>query len=240
MQRNPKRLLARAAVVGLAATAAIAGPSSPASAHATVKTDNTVAGTYTVLTFSIGHGCEDEPTNEVAIEIPEPILSVSPTVNAGWEIEKVDTTLDEPVADSHGNEVTERVGQVIYTTDDPLPDGYRDVFELSLRLPEETAGQTLHFPVVQSCPEGEHAWIQIAEDGQDPDELDEPAPFIEVTAPGQAAQEAEPAADDDGETAADDAADESSGGTLTYVALALGALGVLLGGFGLLRGRRNP
>ncbi|GAB3228541.1 hypothetical protein GCM10027447_20790 [Glycomyces halotolerans] len=236
MHRTTKRLLARTAVVGLAAAAAVAGMSAPASAHATVKTDNAVAGTYTVLTFSIGHGCEDQPTTEVAIQIPEPILSVSPTVNAGWEIEKVDTTLDEPVTDSHGNEVTERVGQVVYTAIDPLPDGYRDTFELSLRLPEETAGQTLYFPVVQTCPEGEHAWIQIAEEGQDPDELDEPAPFIEVTAADAAADAGEAAAEPAADTAE---AEAPSTGALTYVALALGAAGVLLGAVGLLRGRRS-
>ncbi|GAB3648059.1 YcnI family copper-binding membrane protein [Glycomyces tarimensis] len=236
MRPTPKRLLARGTVVALAAAAVIAGLSTPASAHATVKTDNTVAGTYTVLTFSIGHGCEGEPTTEVAIQIPEPILSVSPTVNAGWEIEKVDTALDEPVTDSHGNEVTERVGQVVYTAIEPLPDGYRDVFELSLRLPEETAGQTLYFPVVQTCPEGEHAWIQIADEGHDPEELAEPAPFIEVTAADTALESSEAAA---AEPVADAAEAATSSDALTYVALALGAVGTVLGAIGLYRGRRS-
>lgn len=236
MQHTAKRILTRAGVVGIAATTAIAGLSTPASAHATVKTDNTVAGTYTVLTFSIGHGCEGEPTIEAAIQIPEPILSVSPTVNDGWEIEMVNTTLDEPVTDRYGNEVTERISEVVYTADTPLPDDYRDAFELSLRLPEETAGQTLYFPVVQTCTEGEHAWIQIAED--DDEELDEPAPFIEVTTADAAVE-----AGDDAEAAPEAAASadegDSSSNTLTYVALVVGAVGVLLGGFGLFRGRRT-
>lgn len=235
MHRTASRILSVAAGAAVA-TVATLGLAAPASAHVTVATANTVAGSYTVLTFSVPHGCEGQPTTEVAIQIPEPILAVTPTVNPNWEVEKVMTDLAEPVADAHGNEVTERVSEVVYTATTPLPEGYRDAFELSLRLPEETAGQTLYFPVVQTCTEGEHPWIQIAEEGQDPDELDEPAPFIEVTAADESEvepQDAEPAAD----TAAGE--EESSNAALTYVALAVGALGVLLGAFALVRGRRT-
>lgn len=234
-----KRALARAAVTGAAALAALLGLGAPAAAHVTVSASETAAGSYTVLTVSVPHGCNGQPTTEVAVQIPEPILSVTPTINPNWEVEKVVIELDEPIADSHGNETTERVGEVVYTANTPLPEGYRDAFELSLRLPEETAGQTLYFPVIQTCAEGEHPWIQIPEEGQDPDELDEPAPHIEVTAPDDSEPEAEA---QDVAPAADEAADEeeSSSGALTYIALAAGALGVLLGGFALARGRRAP
>lgn len=234
-QHRYKRALARAAAVGIAAATAVLALGAPASAHVTVTPAGTDAGTYTILTFSVPHGCDGESTTAVAIQIPEPLNAVTPTVNPGWDLEKVLTELDEPVVDSHGNEVTERVSEIRYTAHTPLPDDYRDVFELSLRLPEETAGQTLHFPVVQICGADEHPWIQIAEDGQDADELDSPAPFIEVTAPGGEAEDT--AATVEGAATETAAADEDN--TLTYVAIALGAIGIVLAGLALLRGRRT-
>ena len=53
-------------------------------------------------------------------------------VNPNWDVEKVMETLDEPIHGEHG-EITERVGEVVYTAKTPLPDGYRDAFTLSLR-----------------------------------------------------------------------------------------------------------
>lgn len=237
MSRNATRLLSRTLLTGFVAGAAVIGMSGPAAAHVGVSAADTTAGSYTLLTFSVPHGCEGEATTAVAIQIPEPLYSVTPTVNPNWHVELVPAELDEPITDSHGNEVTERISEVVYTAHTPLPDGHRDAFELSLRLPEETAGRTLAFPVVQTCGDTEHPWIQIAEEGQDPDALDSPAPVIEVTA-------AEEAAADAGEAPAApaEAADEegSSTGALTYVALALGAAGVVLGVLGLLKGRRTP
>lgn len=240
MSRNATRLLSRALVTGFVAGAAVIGLSAPAAAHVTVSAAGTTAGSYTLLTFSVPHGCEGEATTAVAIQIPEPLYSVTPTVNPNWDVELVPVELDEPITDSHGNEVTERVDEVVYTAHTPLPDGHRDAFELSLRLPEETAGQTLAFPVIQTCGDTEHPWIQVAEEGQDPDALDSPAPLIEVTAAEEAA------ATDTGETPAEAPAEAaesdeegSSNGALTYIALALGAVGVLLGALGLLKGRRT-
>lgn len=240
-QQHRKRALARTAVIGLAAATAVLAFNAPASAHVTVTPTGTDAGSYTVLTFSVGHGCDGEATTAVAIQIPEPLNAVTPTVNPGWDLEKVYTELAEPVVDNHGNEISERVGEVRYTAHTPLPDDYRDVFALSLRLPEETAGQTLHFPVVQSCGDSEHAWIQIAEEGQNPDELDSPAPFIEVTGPGAApaAEDPDSAGADDADTGTTETAADEGGDALTYVALAIGALGTILGALALFRGRRT-
>ena len=61
-----------------------------------------------------------------------------------------------------------------------MPDGFRDVFELSLQLPADAAGSTLTFPTIQECAEGSTEWTQIPDDGQDPEELEHPAPSIAV------------------------------------------------------------
>jgi hypothetical protein len=65
----------------------------------------------------------------------------------------------------HGEEITERATEVVYTAHAPLPDDLRDAFVLSLRIPEDTAGDTLYFPTVQTCEDGEHPWIEIPADG---------------------------------------------------------------------------
>ena len=154
--RNAARLLAVPAAAGLI-TLGLAGP---ASAHVTVTPENTAAGSFTVVTMSVPHGCDGSPTTKVAIQIPEDILAVTPTRNPYYDVAKKIEKLPEPVTDAHGNEVTERVASVEYTAKTPLPDGERDAFELSLQLPEK-AGETLAFPAVQTCEKGETAWTEV-------------------------------------------------------------------------------
>ncbi|MFO7690472.1 MAG: YcnI family protein [Cryobacterium sp.] len=137
-----------------------------ASAHVSVLPDSTAAGAYTVLTFSNAHGCEGSPTTGITIDIPKGIDSVSPTINPGWTAAKVMNA--------------DRVGQVTYTAETPLQDGFRTTFALSLQLPADAEGETLEFPVLQSCAEGETDWNQTAVDGEA--EPDLPAPFIVVGA----------------------------------------------------------
>ncbi|HEU4757171.1 MAG TPA: YcnI family protein, partial [Agromyces sp.] len=111
---------------------------------------------------------------------PEQVLSVTPTLEAGWSVEKVMVALDEPVEGAHGDLVSERVGQVVYTAETPIPEGYRGTFEIQVLLPEDGAGERLEFPVLQTCVEGETAWNEsAAADGAEPEH---PAPAIEVTA----------------------------------------------------------
>lgn len=192
-----RRLAARLCALPTAA-ALVFLAAAPASAHVTISPEQGTAGSFTVLTVSVPHGCEGSPTTEVAVQIPEEILSVTPTRNPFWEVEKVMTDLDQPVTDADGNEVTERVGQVVYTTDTPLPDGHRDAFELSLQLPD-TPGATLAFPIIQTCEQGETAWTQVAGDGQSGEELETPAPTVEIL----------PAGGNDAATAAGESSEEA-------------------------------
>jgi uncharacterized protein YcnI len=234
-------------------TRALAGPAAgallalslagPASAHVTVTPDTTAANASAVLTFSAGHGCEGSPTTSIEIQIPEEILSVTPTRNPYWDVEKKMVALDEPVTDAHGNTVSERVGSVVYTANDPLPDGVRDTFDLSLTLPD-AAGSTLAFPTVQKCEQGQTGWIEIPAEGQDPHELESPAPSFTVTA--AVAHEGDDADDLDDDSDADDKADsddgddgDDDGELLGAFGLGAGVLGALLGGAALLQVRRK-
>src|SRR5690606_16236076 len=143
-----------------AGTVLALAPALAASAHVTASASSTAAGSYTVVTFSVPHGCEGSPTTAVEIEIPETILSVTPTVNPNWTISKTMVPLDAAQQDAHGDNITERVGSVTYTAiGEGLPDGYRDTMELSLQLPDGEPGDVVEFPTHQLCAEGSTDWV---------------------------------------------------------------------------------
>jgi uncharacterized protein YcnI len=147
--------LAGAALLALSAPLA-------ASAHVEVDPTSAAAGSYSLLTFSVGHGCDGSPTTGITIDIPESIASVTPTVNPGWDV--------TPLSN----------GQVSYTALTPLVDGLRTTFELSLQIPADAAvGDTLAFPVLQSCEVGETDWAEAVVAGED--EPAHPAPTVTVT-----------------------------------------------------------
>lgn len=140
MTTKPIRTAAAAAV---AAAALVLGPVATASAHVSASTSSAVAGSSTIITLSVPHGCEGSATTKVAIQIPEGINAVTPTRNAFYTLAKVPQKLDTPITDGHGNQITERVAQVVYTATTPLPEGQRDTFELSLTLPAADAPRRL-------------------------------------------------------------------------------------------------
>jgi len=219
--------IARLSLAGLAGGAVLALAAVPlaASAHVTVTPSGTAAGSYTVLTFAFSHGCEGSPTTAIAIDIPESIASVSPTLNPNYTIEKV--------ADG------DRTAQVVYTAITPMQDGYRDTIELSLQLPEDAAGETLAFPVLQTCEVGETNWNQVAEEGEE--EPESPAPVIVVTEAtgdghGHGAATEEAASDEHGdghaEGAEETAATSDDSDTVARVlgigGLVVGVVGIVL------------
>ena len=153
-----------------------------ASAHVTVKADSTAAGSYSVLTVAFSHGCDGSATTKIAISVPEEIANIKPGMNYGWTVEKITDDSATPAAGSHG-EATPRVSEIVYTAKEPVADGFYDQFLLQVQIPKDAEGDTIYFPVVQTCEEGETAWVQIPAEGQSSDDLDAPAPSITVTAP---------------------------------------------------------
>lgn len=195
-----------------------------AQAHVSAGASSTAAGSRTVVTFSVPHGCEGSPTQVVTIDIPESIVSVTPTINPLWTVEKVAVPLDEPIESEYGGDpITERIGQVVYTsTSGGLAEGFRDTFELALQLPAGEAGEVIAFPVTQTCTEGTAVW-----EGED-------APSVTLTA---AATEGDGhGATGETETAGNvttDAAAGSSDGAIDLVARIIGVLGVAIGIIGI-------
>ncbi|WP_395245649.1 YcnI family protein [Agromyces sp. MMS24-K17] len=228
--------IARLTFAGLGAGAllAIAAPLA-AQAHVSVTPDEAAAGSYTVLTFAVGHGCDGSPTTSIAVDIPEGILSVTPTVKSGYTVEKVMEALPEATEGAHGETLTERVGQVVYTAATPLADGYRDTFDIQVLLPEDAAGETLLFPVLQTCAEGETDWNEeTPADGTEPEH---PAPAVVVAeATGDAHGHggdatAEPVSDAHDDAHAEAAA--STDATTDTLARVLGVGGLVVGVIGL-------
>lgn len=245
MQRPAPRATRLGAVV-TAAAAAVLVASAPAQAHVSITPSTTAAGAYAVLELSVQHGCDGSPTTSVTIQMPEEITAVTPTRNALWTVEKESQQLDPPLTDSHGNEITERVTTVTYTARTPLPDGFRDAFELSVQLPE-SVGEALVFPTIQTCEQGESAWIQVPQEGQAEDELELPAPaFVLTEATGgghhgeeNGAAEGVAASSDDVQRASSVAPETRSGNVVPVLGLVAGLIGVLLGGAALVLQRRR-
>ncbi|MDO9455882.1 YcnI family protein [Nocardioides sp.] len=258
-RRTSTRALTRIGAVAGVAGLLTLGLAGPASAHVTVTPSTTAAGSYSVLTFSVGHGCEGSPTTAVTISIPEGINAATPTRNDYYDVTKQVAKLDPAVTDAEGNELTERVSTVTYTAKTPLPDGYRDTFEVQLQLPEDAEGETLSFPTIQTCAQGETAWTEIAEAGQSEDDLDNPAPAFAVTEASEGGHHDAGATHDDaaeegeeGEAAAvstetgsaaetqeSAASSDDDGNGLAIAGLVAGVAGLLVGGFALLRSRRT-
>ena len=212
-----------------AATAVIAlSIASPAAAHVTTTPSTAAAGAFTVATFSVGHGCEGSPTTRIEIQVPESVLSVTPTRNPYYDVEATIEQLADPVTDAHGNEVTERTSSIVYTAQTPLPDGQRDTFDLSFQVPD-AEGEVLSFPTIQTCEKGETAWTQVPADGQDPEELENPAPSFTILPAGGEGHH--------GEEATEEPAEDDGSSALGWVGLVAGLLGRAAGGLALARTR---
>lgn len=240
--------LARCTLARLGATAGaagllISGAAGVASAHVSVTPSTSAAGSYSVLTFSVAHGCEGSPTTAMTISIPEGINAVSPTRNDFYDVTKQTEQLDPPVVDAAGNELTERVSTVTYTARTPLPEGFRDTFEVQLQLPEEAVGESLLFPTIQTCEKGETAWTEVPAEGQTEDDLESPAPGFTIVEAGEAegGHGAAPAAAPETSSAAQTEASSGDGNSngLAVAGLAAGVVGLLVGGLALLRTRRT-
>lgn len=209
-----KRTIAlSSAALGAGVLLALAAPLS-ASAHVGVTASTTAAGAYSVLTFSVGHGCDGSPTQTIAITIPDGIDAVTPTVNPNWTISRVTEPLDEPIAEEDGDQITERTSQIVYTATTPLAADQRDTFELSLALVGEE-GDVLEFPTLQTCEVGETNWTG------------EEVPAVTLTAAtaeeGHHGEVAEPASTESA------SGDDVLARVLGILGLVVGAVGIVIG-----------
>ncbi|WP_432474570.1 YcnI family copper-binding membrane protein [Amphritea sp. HPY] len=165
-------------VVLLAAAAISCGFSTAAVAHASLETQSAAVDSHYKGVMKIGHGCKGSPTQTVRILLPLEIRKAKPMPKAGWTLETVKKTLDEPF-DYYGKTVTEDVREIIWSGGN-LSDDFFDEFVFSAKLAGEP-GQTLYVNTIQECPDGENRWTEIPEEGQDSHDLKSPAPVLQLT-----------------------------------------------------------
>ena len=231
------------------AAGALALLAAPAGAHISPDKDEVPAGGFSEVTLTVPHGCEDAPTRELSIEIPEGIVDAAPQVHPGWKVAVVEEELAEPI-DDEGEQITERVASITFTATagNELPNHFRDKFTVGFKTPD-TPGEYLFFKLVQRCTVGETAWIEeYTGEGEEPEH---PAPALLITeseggphgnAAGEDEDEEEAEGDDadaddvDVSATSDDDSDSSSG--LAVAALVVGLVGVAGAGFAISRTRK--
>ncbi|MCY0150558.1 DUF1775 domain-containing protein [Hoeflea sp. G2-23] len=163
-------------------TLAVLALSVPAAfAHVNFETPQAQQGTTYLGVLGIGHGCAGEPTLKVRVQIPDGVIAVKPVPKAGWSVEIVTGAYAQSY-DYYGTPMTEGVKELIWTGE--LSDAYFDQFAFRGKLTDTLAvGTTVYFPVVQECANGADRWIEIPADGQDPHDLEDPAPGLKILAP---------------------------------------------------------
>jgi periplasmic copper chaperone A len=217
-----------------ALTLALAGT---AGAHVTANPPEGPSDGFATVSFQVPHGCEGSPTTQVRIQIPPSVPSVTPSVHPLWNVATKEGKKDK--VELHGETITRGVSEVTYTAKQPLPDDRLDSFAVSLKLPAGKEGDSVYFPTIQKCEQGQTRWIQIPAEGESAEELEEPAPAVVLTAGEDAdAAATEPAANvQPAAVAGED--DEGAPVWLAVVALGVGVLGLLAGIGGLMAGRRR-
>jgi uncharacterized protein YcnI len=225
------------------ALAALALPAT-AQGHVFLEEAEAPAEGFPILEFVVPHGCDGSPTTGLTVQFPESVPSVTPEAVPGWEVSTKEGPKDE--VELFGETVTEGVSEVTWTSQgEPLADGQLLRFGAEVALPA-TEGQTLHFPTIQKCEQGQTRWIQIPAEGETEEDLDEPAPALTLTAAesghgGEAqsdAEHGEAAATEAGPTD-DEREDDSESNGLAIAGIVIGGLGLLTGGTALARSRRN-
>lgn len=159
-----------------------------ARAHASLETKQAVVGAPYKAVVRIGHGCEGKATTRIQVKIPEGIIAAKPMPKPGWTITTTKGKYARSYKFYHGSVLTEGLTEITWSGG-PLPDDFYDEFMFSAFVADSLQpGQTIHFPVVQTCEAGEHRWVEIPAPGQDAHALKGPAPALTlVAAPAKAA-----------------------------------------------------
>lgn len=200
--------------------AAVVAPTT-ASAHVTVQPKAVPADSYTRIEVRVPNEDDKAATTKVEVSFPAGIYATSYEPVPGWKVSVKLRKLDAPVQAGHGTTETETDVVTFTATGDGIEPGQFQDFGLSIRTPSKPG--ELKFPAVQTYSNGDVVrWIG------EPDS-DHPAATVNVEA----------AADQHGvdAEAADGGGSDTS--TVAWIALVLGALGLLLGGSALASARRR-
>ncbi len=176
-----------AALFASATLAALFLATAPASAHVTLATAETGAGSYYKGVLRIPHGCDGKATRSLSVQIPEGVIGVKPMPKPGWTV----TMTKGPYAktyESHGRPVTGGVKEIVWSGSELGDDFYDEFVFTSFVTDAFTAGQRVYFPTVQACTEGEARWTDVPAAGQSARDLKSPAPALRIADARMSAQ----------------------------------------------------
>ena len=140
-----------------------------ASAHVHVTPEDAAANGSTRLDFSFSHGCDGSPTTALVIGIPDGAQGATPIVDGAWTVSREVGDAGVPTS-------------ITYTAVSPIDDAFAASVAMNVIFPGSAEGESFAFPVTQQCETGEAAWIEVAEEGKDPHDLEYPAPLVAVGA----------------------------------------------------------
>lgn len=133
-----------------------------AGAHVTVEPKTALAGSYQVLRFGGGHGCDGKATTRILVQIPDGVQSARPQPKPGWKLDI-----------RHAPGDAEKVTAIAWSG--KLPADQFEEFLIQVHLPPDNGTTSLAFPATQSCGSTQVRW-----NGGDPAH---PAPKIALTPP---------------------------------------------------------
>ncbi len=164
-------------IAALLGTSFLAAPTA-AFSHATLEVQEAAVGSTYKAIVRIGHGCGSEATLKVRVQVPEGYFSVKPQPKAGWTLETVKGKYEKTYS-RFGHDYKEGVKEVVWTGE--LLDEHYDEFVLRGSLADDLkVGSTFFIPIIQECANGAERWIQIPAEGQDPHDLEYPAPGVKI------------------------------------------------------------
>jgi uncharacterized protein YcnI len=238
---NLKRAGRKALVVLAVASVLVVVGSGPASAHVTVG-GNATKGGFGQFAFSVPNEKDDDTTVKLQVQLPpdQPLAFASAQAKPGWTVEVKMRTLDKPIKNDDGDEVTEAVDTITWSGGS-IGAGQFDTFAVSAGPFPEDADEMV-FKAIQTYGSGEEvAWIEpTPASGEEPEH---PAPVLKLAAAVAEGDEAAPAKTDAAPAAAAKTVttkkDDNGPGPVAIAALvvALAALGV--GGVALLGSRKQ-
>jgi uncharacterized protein YcnI len=149
--------LKHAVATGVASAIVLLIAAGIASAHIDPDPSAMEAGTSATVAFNVEHGCNGSSTTSMKFQVPDGVSGVAPVDKTGWT-----ATL---------------TGNVLEFKGGPLAADQPDHFDISFTAPSQPGD--IRFPVIQTCEQGELAWIEVAQEGAP--EPEHPAPTIKIT-----------------------------------------------------------
>lgn len=215
----------RMILLTLTIAAAMALPAA-ASAHVTVQPGEAPAGGFTRIDIRVPNEDPDASTKSVRVQFPAGIYWTSYEPIDGWKVSVKTRKLGKPV-EMYGESLTTETAEVEFeATGAGVKPGQFQDFGLSVSTPDKS-GEVLKFPAVQTYGNGEVVrWIGA-------ESSDKPAPTLTLTA-----AEGEHGHGTDSVSTAE-SGDSSGTDAITWAALAVAALALLVGGAAFVSSRRR-